>query len=128
LKFYLIFSSFLLIYFYIWFYFYSDGSDSQQCAHCYDWEKHTFYCFFKSHKLTFVLCFQAPPSLWDFFQLSSTCPFHLKIGTCSLNIIWTTILTFTPRGIHKILIIQGWIKNKLSRQAGKKKKQQLPTL
>jgi hypothetical protein len=31
--------------------------------------------------------FQAPPSLWDFFQLSSTCPIHLKIGTCSLNIM-----------------------------------------
>jgi hypothetical protein len=31
--------------------------------------------------------FQAPLSLWDFFQLSSTCPIHLKIGTCSLNII-----------------------------------------
>jgi hypothetical protein len=31
--------------------------------------------------------FQAPSSLWDFFQLSSTCPVHLKIGTCSLNII-----------------------------------------
>jgi hypothetical protein len=31
--------------------------------------------------------FKAPPSLWDFFQLSSTCPIHLKIGTCSLNIM-----------------------------------------
>jgi hypothetical protein len=31
--------------------------------------------------------FQAPVSLWDFFQLSSTCHVHLKIGTCSLNIM-----------------------------------------
>jgi hypothetical protein len=31
--------------------------------------------------------FQAPPYLWDFFQLSFTCPVHLKIGTCSLNIM-----------------------------------------
>jgi hypothetical protein len=31
--------------------------------------------------------FQAPPSLWDFFQLSSACPVHLKIGICSLNIM-----------------------------------------
>jgi hypothetical protein len=26
-------------------------------------------------------------SLWDFFQLSSTCPVYLKIGTCNLNIM-----------------------------------------
>jgi hypothetical protein len=38
-----------------------------------------------SHRFTFV--FQAPQSLWDFFQLRSTCPVHLKIGTCSLNIM-----------------------------------------
>jgi hypothetical protein len=31
--------------------------------------------------------FQALLSLWDFVQLSSTCPIHLKIGTCSLNIM-----------------------------------------
>jgi hypothetical protein len=31
--------------------------------------------------------FLAPPSLWDFFQLSSACPVHLKIGICSLNIM-----------------------------------------
>jgi hypothetical protein len=31
--------------------------------------------------------FQASPSLWDFFQLRSTCLVHLKIGTCSLNIM-----------------------------------------
>jgi hypothetical protein len=31
--------------------------------------------------------FQAPPVSLGFFQLSSTCPFHLKIGTRSLNIM-----------------------------------------
>jgi hypothetical protein len=31
--------------------------------------------------------FQAPLSLWDFFQLSSTCPVHMKIGTCGFNIM-----------------------------------------
>jgi hypothetical protein len=41
--------------------------------------------------------FQAPPPLWDFFQLSSTCPFHLKIGTCSLNIMLNNNFNFhTP--------------------------------
>ena len=33
---------------------------------------------------------------------------------------WTTISTSTARGIYKILIIQGWIRNWLSRQAQKK--------
>jgi hypothetical protein len=46
-----------------------------------------FTIFLNSHKLIFVLCFQAPLSLWDFFQLSSTCHVHLKIGTCSLYIM-----------------------------------------
>jgi hypothetical protein len=31
--------------------------------------------------------FFKPPSLWDFLKLSSTCPVHLKVGTCSLNIM-----------------------------------------
>jgi hypothetical protein len=34
-----------------------------------------------------IFFIQAPPSLWDFFQLSSTCPVHLKIGTYSFNIM-----------------------------------------
>jgi hypothetical protein len=46
-----------------------------------------FTIFFYSHKLTFIVCFSSTPSLWDFFQLSSTCPFHLKIGSYSLNIM-----------------------------------------
>jgi hypothetical protein len=66
-----------------------------------------FTIFFYSHKLTFVLCFSNTPSLWDFFQLSSTCPFHLKIGTCSLNIMlnnnfnfhtpWDSLNPYNPR-------------------------------
>jgi hypothetical protein len=87
LKFHSICSSFVLFYFFIWFYFYSNGSDSQLCAHHFDWKKHDFYYFFNSHKLTFVLCFSSTLVFWDFFQLSSTCHVHLKIDTCSLNII-----------------------------------------
>jgi hypothetical protein len=43
--------------------------------------------FFILINLPLNCVFQAPPSLWDFFQLSSTCPVHLKIGTCSLIIM-----------------------------------------
>jgi hypothetical protein len=43
--------------------------------------------FFILIHLPLYYVFQAPPSLWDFFQLSSTCPIHLKIGTYSLNIM-----------------------------------------
>jgi hypothetical protein len=66
-----------------------------------------FFYFFNSHKLTFVLCFQAPLSLWDFFQLSSTYHVHLKIDTCSLNImlnnnfnsftVWDSQNPYNPR-------------------------------
>jgi hypothetical protein len=36
-------------------------------------------------------------SLWDFFQLSSTCHVHLKIGTCSLYIMLNNNFNFhTP--------------------------------
>jgi hypothetical protein len=87
LKFHSICSNFVLICFFIWFYFYSDGSNSQQCAHRSNWEKHYFIIFQNSHKLTFVLCFSSTPSLWDFFQLSFACHVHLKIGICSLNIM-----------------------------------------
>jgi hypothetical protein len=51
--------------------------------------------------------FQVSLYLWDFFQLSSTRPVYLKIGTCSLNIMFNNISTHSPRGIHRILIIQG---------------------
>jgi N-acyl-L-homoserine lactone synthetase len=78
--------------------------------------------FFILINLPLYYVFQAPRSIWDFFQLSFTCPILLKIGTCSLNIMLTTISTHSPRGIHKILIIQGWIKNRLFGQAQKKKK------
>jgi hypothetical protein len=43
--------------------------------------------FFILINLPLYCVFQAPPSLWDFFQLSSTCLVHVKIGTCSLNIM-----------------------------------------
>jgi hypothetical protein len=38
----------------------------------------TIFLIFINLPLYYV--FQAPPSLWDFFQLSSTCLVHLKIG------------------------------------------------
>jgi hypothetical protein len=46
-----------------------------------------FTIFFILINLHLYYVFQAPPFVWDFFQLSSTCPLHLKIGTCSLNIM-----------------------------------------
>jgi hypothetical protein len=46
-----------------------------------------FTIFFILIYLPLYYVFQATLSLWDFFQLSSTCPFHLKFGTCSLNIM-----------------------------------------
>jgi hypothetical protein len=46
-----------------------------------------FTIFFILINLPLYYVFQAPPSLWVFFQLSSTCPIHLKIGTCSLYIM-----------------------------------------
>jgi hypothetical protein len=45
-----------------------------------------FTVFFNSHKLTFVLYLSSTLVCLGFFQLSFTCPFHLKIGTC-LNIM-----------------------------------------
>jgi hypothetical protein len=41
-----------------------------------------FTIFFILINLPLYYVFQAPLSLWDFFQLSSTCHVHLKIGTC----------------------------------------------
>jgi hypothetical protein len=53
--------------------------------------------FFVLINLHLYYVFQAPPSLWDFFQLRSTCHVHLKIGTCSLNIMLNKNLNFhTP--------------------------------
>jgi hypothetical protein len=66
-----------------------------------------FTIFFILINLPLYYVFQAPPSLWDFFQLSSTCLVHLKIGTCSLNIMlnnnfnsltsWNTQNPYNPR-------------------------------
>jgi hypothetical protein len=51
-------------------------------------EKKKFFTIFFIHiNLPLYCVFQAPLSLWDFFRLSSTCHVHLKIGTCSLNIM-----------------------------------------
>jgi hypothetical protein len=50
-------------------------------------KKMTFTIFFIHINLPLYYVFQAPQSLWDFFQLSSTCLVHLKIGTCSLYIM-----------------------------------------
>jgi hypothetical protein len=56
-----------------------------------------FTIFFILKNLPLYYVFQAPPSLWDFFQLSSTCPVHLKIGTCSLYIMLNNSFNFhTP--------------------------------
>jgi hypothetical protein len=64
-----------------------------------------FFLILINLPLHYVL--QAPPSLWDFFQLSSICHVHLKIGTCSLNIMlnnnfnsltpWDSQNPYTPR-------------------------------
>jgi hypothetical protein len=88
LKFHSICSSSILFFFFIWFYFYSIGSNSQLCAHL-PIEKNMIFTssFFILINLPLYYVFQAPPSLWDFFQLSFTCLVHLKIGTCSLNIM-----------------------------------------
>jgi hypothetical protein len=52
---------------------------------------------FKSQKLTFVLCFSSTPVSSRFFQLSSTYPVHLKIGTCSFNIMLNNnFMSLTP--------------------------------
>jgi hypothetical protein len=50
-------------------------------------EKNMIFTIFLILKnLTLYYVFQARRSLWDSFQLSSTCLVHLKIGTCSLYI------------------------------------------
>jgi hypothetical protein len=60
-------------------------------------KKMIFTIFFILINLLLCYVFQATPSLWDFFQLSSTCPFHLKIGACSLNIMLNNNFNFhTP--------------------------------
>jgi hypothetical protein len=50
-------------------------------------ENMIFTIFLNLINLPLYYVFQEPPFLWDFFQLSSTCPGRLKIGTCSLNIM-----------------------------------------
>jgi hypothetical protein len=50
-------------------------------------KKMIFTIFLILINLPLYYVFQAPSSLWDSFQVSSTCPVHLKIGTCSLYIM-----------------------------------------
>jgi hypothetical protein len=78
---------FCVILLFHFFHFYSNGSNSQLYAHRFDWKKHDFYFFLILMNLPLYYVFQAPLSLWDFFQLSSTCLVHLKIDTSSLNIM-----------------------------------------
>jgi uncharacterized membrane protein len=56
-------------------------------------EKNTIFTIFKNLPLYYV--FLAPLSVWDFFQLSSTCPVHLKMnshayihGHCSGQVLY----------------------------------------
>jgi hypothetical protein len=53
-----------------------------------------YYFFIILINLSLYYVFQAPLSLWDFFQLSSTCPVHLKNGTCSLSIMLNNNFNF----------------------------------
>jgi hypothetical protein len=56
-----------------------------------------FTIFFLLINLPLYCVFQPPLCLWDFFQLSSTCPFHLEIGICSVNILLNNNFNFhTP--------------------------------
>jgi hypothetical protein len=64
----------------------------------------TFYLFILVH-LRLYYIFQAPLSLWDFVQLSSTCLCHLKIGTCSLNIMLNNNFNFHNSETSSFLII-----------------------
>jgi hypothetical protein len=100
-------------------------------------EKNMILLFFKILKnLPLYYVFQAPPSVWDCFQLSSTCPVgtlastkivHLKIGTCSLNIMlinnfnsltpWDSQNPYIPRLNYKQAL---WA-------SSKKKKRQIST-
>jgi hypothetical protein len=128
LKFYSICSSFVFSCLFILFYFNPNGSDSQQCRHHVNCVNHDFYKRkFLLKNLPLFNVFQAHLCLWDFFQLSSICPFHLKIGTCSFNNMlnknfnshtsWNSQNLDNPRLILK----QGlW--------AGSRKKIQHPTL
>jgi hypothetical protein len=44
------------------------------------------------HELTFLLSFSTLLSLWDFFELSSTCPIPLMWGTRSMNTVAEKII------------------------------------
>jgi hypothetical protein len=122
LKFHWICSSIVLFGFFIWFYFFSDGSDSQQCAHRSDWEKHYFYYFLNSHKLTFVLCYSSTPVSLGFFSTKLHMSCHLKIDTCSLNImLFNNFNSLTLWDLHNPYIPRLIKKQTLSASSKKKK-------
>jgi hypothetical protein len=78
----------------IWFYFNSNGLASNVLTTPIE-KNMIFTIFFILINLPLYYVFQAPLSLWDFFQLNST--FHLKIGTCTFNIMLNNIFNFhTP--------------------------------
>jgi hypothetical protein len=87
LKFHSICFSSVLFCFFIWFYFYSNGSNSQLCAHRFDCKKHDFTIFFYSHKLTFVSCFSSTRVSLGFFSTKLHMFCSSKIDKCSLNIM-----------------------------------------
>jgi hypothetical protein len=87
LKFHSICSSFVLFFFSFGFIFIQMDQIAGNVLTVLIEKNMIFTIFFIFINLPLYYAFQAPLSLWDFFQLSSTCPFHLKIGTCSLNIM-----------------------------------------
>jgi hypothetical protein len=57
-------------------------------------KKKIFLFFIILINLPLYYVFQASLFLWDFFQLSFTCSFHLKINICSLNIMLNNNFNF----------------------------------
>jgi hypothetical protein len=87
-----------------------------------------FTIFFILINLPLYYVFQAPPSLWDFFQLSSTCPINLKIGTYSLGIMLNNNFnSLTPWDSHNPYN-PGLNQKQALWASSKKKKQQISTL
>jgi hypothetical protein len=84
----------------------------------------TFFVYILMN-LPLYYVFQAPQCLWDFFQLSSTCPFHLKIGTCNLNIMLNKNFNF-----HTLWDLENPRLNQKQAlgASSRKQKQQLSTL
>jgi hypothetical protein len=91
-------------------------------------ENMIFIIFFILINLPLYYVFQAPQFLWDFFQLSSTCPVPSKIGTCSFYIMLNKNFNF-----HTLWDSQNPYNLRLNQKqaflvGSKKQKQQLSTL